>query len=163
MKAFGPRVQAVVLLLLVATSGALAGIVGDRLLTDRQDAAVARPDPEAPPPSGGPWRWEARPEGRYADRLGDVLDLTPAQRTAIDGIVAEEQVRVRELTEQVQPRFREIASETRGRIEELLTAEQREILRSLREERTRTLRRGDPRWRQDSLRPQRGDGRRRAP
>jgi Spy/CpxP family protein refolding chaperone len=161
MKPLGPRVQAVVLLLLVATSGALAGIVGDRLLTDRQDTATVRPDTRAAPPLGGPWRWEARPEARYAERLGDALDLTPVQRAAIDSIVAEEQVRVRELTEQVRPRFREIASETRDRIEELLTAEQRETLRSLREDRMRTMRRGDPRWRQDSLRPPRSDGRRR--
>jgi Spy/CpxP family protein refolding chaperone len=161
MKPWGPRVQAAVLLLLVAASGALAGIVGDRLLTDRQRTAALRPDAPAALPPGGPWRWEARPEARYAERLGDALDLTPVQRAAIDSIVAEEQVRVRELTEQVRPRFREIASETRDRIEELLTAEQRETLRSLREDRMRTMRRGDPRWRQDSLRPPRSDGRRR--
>jgi Spy/CpxP family protein refolding chaperone len=161
MKPLGPKVQAVVLLLLVATSGALAGIVGDRLLTDRQDPAGAPADTLTAPPFGGPWRWEARPQVRYAERLGDVLELTPAQRTAIDSIVAEEQARVRALTEQVQPRFREIARDARDRIEELLTAAQRETLRSLREERMRTLRRGDPRWRQDSMRNPPGDGRRR--
>jgi Spy/CpxP family protein refolding chaperone len=148
-----PRIQAVLLLLLVATSGVFAGVLGDRLVSGRADPPAAQPDTPTMPPMGGPWRWEARPESRYADRLGDVLDLTPAQRAAIDSIVAEEQSRVRELTEEVQPRFREIAEQTRGRIEGLLTEDQRDALRALREERSRTMRRGDMRRRPDGPGP----------
>jgi hypothetical protein len=153
-----PRMQAGLLLLLVATSGVFAGVVGDRLMSGRADPPAAQPDTPPMPPMGGPWRWEARPESRYADRLGDVLDLTPAQRAAIDSIVAEEQSRVRELTEEVQPRFREIAEQTRSRIEGLLTEDQRDALRELREERSRTMRRGDMRRRPDGPGPRPGPG-----
>jgi Spy/CpxP family protein refolding chaperone len=151
-----PRARAVILLLLVATSGALAGIVGDRLVADRAAAtAGAAPAAGPMPPAGGPWRWEPRPERRYAERLGDALELTAAQRTAIDGIIAEEQARVRELSAEVEPRFRAIAEETRQRVEDVLLPEQRERLRALREERIRTRQGTEPRWRQDTVRGRR--------
>jgi Spy/CpxP family protein refolding chaperone len=140
-----PRVQAIVLLLLVATSSALAGIVGDRLITDRHSepaAGAVAPangagDPSARP---GPWQWEPRVGMRYGERLHGALDLTPAQRAAIDSIVAEQQREVRQLNEEIRPRFRAIAEQTRDRIEDVLTEEQRIRLRALREERVRTLR-----------------------
>jgi Spy/CpxP family protein refolding chaperone len=135
----GARTRAFVLLALVATSGALAGVVGDRVLSDR--AAVRAAAPPAPP---GP-----RGEARYAERLVGQLELSPAQADAIDEIVAEEQVRVRELSEEVQPRFRAIADDTRDRIESVLTPEQRQRLRELRAERMRSMGergRGAPRW-----------------
>jgi Spy/CpxP family protein refolding chaperone len=135
-----PRVQAVVLLLLVATASALAGIVGDRLVSDRQPATT--PASDAPAAGAGPWRWEPRADVRYGERLYGALDLSVAQRAAIDSIVAEQQVRIRELNEEVRPRFRAIAEQTRGRIEGVLTEEQRDRLRQLREERARTLREG---------------------
>jgi hypothetical protein len=150
----GPRSQAMALLLLVATSGALAGVVGDRLISDRT-APAAAPEPTAGeeyPVAGGPWRLEARPAGRYAERLGAALELSPQQQAAIDEIVAEQQARVQELTAEVQPRFRAIAEHTRGRIEDVLTTEQRERLRTLRSERMRATGRPDGRWRDDSLR-----------
>jgi hypothetical protein len=138
------RTQAIVLLALVATSGALAGVVGDRLLTDRADTAArepAREDARPGMPGGpGPWRFEARPAERYGERLALSLELSPAQRAAIDSIMAEEQVRVRALTAEVQPRFRAIAEEARARVEDVLTAEQRERLRAMREERMRGMR-----------------------
>jgi Spy/CpxP family protein refolding chaperone len=126
----GARAQAFVLLALVATAGALAGMAGQRAFGQHtpgepRDSAVqdGRRAPAA--------------EGRYAERLTGSLELTPAQEDAIDEIVAEEQARVRELTEEVQPRFRAIADETRDRIESVLTAEQRVRLRELREQRVR--------------------------
>jgi Spy/CpxP family protein refolding chaperone len=146
------RTQAIVLLALVATSGALAGVVGDRLLSDRGGASVpADTDWTARPgtaPGGGigagagPWRFEARPGERYGERLAGSLELSAAQRAAIDSIVASEQQRVRELTAEVQPRFRAIAAETRQRIEDVLTPDQRERLRGLRQERMRGMRPG---------------------
>lgn len=144
----GPRAQAVIVLALVATLGALLGIVGDRTLAARataRAAAVGVPGgammrtggPAGPHGAAGPWRWEARADVRYAERLGSWLDLSPVQRSEIDGIVAEEQARVRELTREVEPRFRAIAGDTRQRIEAVLTDAQREQLRSLREARIR--------------------------
>jgi Spy/CpxP family protein refolding chaperone len=133
------RTQAVVLLALVGTSGALAGVVGDRLLHERTAPAAGALPPVGGPAVAGPWRWEPRPDARYADRLARQLDLSTEQEAAITGIVAEEQVRVNELTRELQPRFRAIAEETRGRIESVLTPEQRERLRTLRAERTRVM------------------------
>jgi Spy/CpxP family protein refolding chaperone len=143
------RTQAIVLLALVATSGALAGVVGDRLLSDRGSASVAadmewtaRPGPAPGMGAGagaGPWRFEARPGERYGERLASSLELSAEQRAAIDSIVMSEQQRVRELTAEVQPRFRAIAAETRLRIEDVLTPEQRERLRGLRQERMRGM------------------------
>lgn len=130
-----PRVQAIVLLLLVATSGALAGIVGDRLLSDRQ-----QPAPAEPPAGAEPRPWGPRGDVRYGERLIGALDLSPAQRSAIDSIVAEQQARVRELNEEVRPRFRAITEQTRSGIEGVLTDEQRVRLRELREERVRAMR-----------------------
>jgi Spy/CpxP family protein refolding chaperone len=143
----GARTQAVVLLLLVATSGALAGFVGDRLLLVRSSPPPAeQPQPAAPgthPGAGGaPWRWEAQPGERYAERLATSLELTPAQRAAIDSIMDVQQERIQELNREIQPRFRAIARETGEEIEAVLTREQRERLRGLREERARVMRPG---------------------
>jgi hypothetical protein len=85
----GARAQAFVLLALVATAGALAGMVGQRAfgqhtLGEPRDSAVQ--DGSRAPAA----------EGRYAARLTGSLELTPAQEDAIDEIVAEEQARVRE-------------------------------------------------------------------
>jgi Spy/CpxP family protein refolding chaperone len=136
-----PRVQAVVLLLLVATAGAVAGIVGDRLVTDRADPAPAGEGlRSAPMPGAGPWRWEARRDMRYGERLSSDLGLTPDQRAAIDSIVRDQQQRVRALTAEVEPQFRAIAEQTRGRVEAVLTPEQRTRLAELRDERRRTIR-----------------------
>jgi periplasmic protein CpxP/Spy len=140
------RTQAIVLLALVATSGALAGVVGDRLLSDRADSAAQfrgdRPRGTMPGPGAGAWRFEAQPTARYGERLAGSLELTPEQRAAIDTIMAEQQLRVRELNAEMQPRFRAIAEETRGRVEDLLTPEQRQRLGGLREERMRGMRPG---------------------
>jgi hypothetical protein len=134
------RVQAIVLLALVATTGALAGVVGDRLLRDRDAPAFTGADmQEYAPPAGGPWRWEPQPDARYSERLVESLSLTPDQESTINLIVAEEQGRVRELTFELQPQFRAIAEETRGRIENVLTPQQRQQLRTLREERMRGM------------------------
>jgi Spy/CpxP family protein refolding chaperone len=134
------RVQAIVLLALVATTGALAGVVGDRLLRDRDAAPFMAADmQESAPPAGGPWRWEPQPDARYSERLVESLSLTPDQESTINLIVAEEQDRVRDLTYELQPQFRAIAEEMRGRIEDVLTPQQRQQLRSLREERMRGM------------------------
>jgi hypothetical protein len=140
------RIQAAALLALVALLGALAGVLGDRMLThyaqERNGTAVAfRP---GRPPGAGVWRWEPRPAGRYADLLATRLELSPEQRTEIDRVLAEEQARVRELTREVGPQFRAIAEQTRQRVEVVLTDAQREQLRALRQERMRGRRHPGP-------------------
>jgi Spy/CpxP family protein refolding chaperone len=135
----GVRAQAIVVLALVAALGALVGILADRLLAEQNPTPAA-----APPAGGGAFRGRGRPEFfprggplRFIEQLSEELELTPAQRAAIDSIVAEERARVRQLTAEVQPRFRQIAEQTRTRIDQVLTAEQRAELRRIRQERIR--------------------------
>lgn len=127
--ALSPRVQAVLVLALVATLGALIGILGDRFIaTQRADAALPGMERSRIPMASG---------ARYGEGLTMSLNLTAAQRTQIDSILAEERVRARALTMQFQPQFRALASETRERVEAVLTSEQREELRALRQQRMR--------------------------
>lgn len=158
----GAKAQAVALLLAVATSGAVAGVVGDRLLTDRSPATSPAPGPSAEPPAGGPpgggpgpWRWEAQPGEGYAQRLAASLELTPTQQAAIDSIMDDQQDRLQELNREVQPRFRAIAQETREGIEAVLTDQQRARLQDLREQRMRVMRPGM----REMMRDRRDDGR----
>jgi Spy/CpxP family protein refolding chaperone len=154
--ALGPRTQAGLVLALVAALGALLGILGDRLVAQQRAeptmvdmGPMQRPDIMRPP---GP---------RYGDRLAERLGLTPAQRSAIDSILDEEQERVRTLTSQFQPQFRTIANQTRLRVEEVLTPEQRAVMRTMRAERMRRLGDERPQFR-DAVRPG-PDERRRMP
>jgi Spy/CpxP family protein refolding chaperone len=140
------RTQAIALLLSVATAGALAGAVGTRLLagndTGNGAAGAATGTLPAAQAPGGPWQRAQRPAERYVDRLARTLELTADQRAAIDSILRNQQERVQALAREVRPRFQAIARETRAGIDGVLTPEQRARLRSLREERIRTLRPG---------------------
>lgn len=134
----GYRAQAALLLTLVAIFGALTGVIVDRVLAKRVTAGAPAPNVAfRPPPDAGLWRWEPRPDARFADRLASRLGLSDEQRAEINRILAEEQTRVRALTRQVQPQFRQIAEQTRSRIDNVLTEEQRTQLGELREERMR--------------------------
>ena len=141
----GPRAQAVLVLTLVAALGALLGILGDRYVAQQR----SRGDDVR---AGGPDRV------RFIDRMAEHLELTDEQRTAIDSILAQQQVRVRALTREYQPQFRTIAEDTRHSIEAVLTPEQRERMRTLRRDRLRGLdeRRALP----DLIRPGPANGRR---
>jgi Spy/CpxP family protein refolding chaperone len=127
----GPRAQAVLLLALVAVIGALLGIVGDRVVAAQRSGAPAADSPRMSPPRGG------MAPMRYSDRLADRLNLSSEQRIRIDSILAEEQVRARALAQEFQPQFRTLAEQTRMRVESVLTAEQREQMRAMRQQRMR--------------------------
>jgi Spy/CpxP family protein refolding chaperone len=145
----GARAQAVIVLALVALTGALAGILAERALAQQQpagfEATGPRPmrGPGGPmtggPMTGGPMMGGPMRDGemRYAERLAGMLDLTAAQQAAIDTIMTEQRRRVRELTREVEPRFQQIAQDARQRVEAVLTDEQREELRTLRRDRMR--------------------------
>ncbi|HEX6133892.1 MAG TPA: hypothetical protein VFZ24_08010 [Longimicrobiales bacterium] len=150
----GPRAQAVLVLALVAALGALIGIAGDRYVAQQR---VPAPDAGAPPFRNGP-RGPQAGMPPYTERLAERLDLTAEQRTAIDRIVAEQQRRVRALTSEFQPQFHAIAQDTRERVDAVLTPEQRERMRTMRNERLRRLGTERPTFR-DALRP--GPGARR--
>jgi|SRR5687768_796452 len=148
------RAQAAIVLALVATLGALLGILGDRLLAQPRPPATEPAPPalgqEPGPMAAQPPRPGQRPPRgpRFAERLSDELNLTEAQRAAIDSILAEQGARVRALNAEVQPRFQQIAEQTRTRIDQVLTDEQRTELRRIRQARIRQerlLRMGEPR------------------
>ena len=134
--ALGPRAQVVLILAFVATIGAFIGILGDRYVA-RQRADAAPAVERGTMPRGG-----MMPGMRYGDGLATRLDLSAEQRAQIDSILAQDRLRARELTRQFQPQFRSLAEETRARVEAVLTAEQRDELRAMRQQR---MRRGDMR------------------
>ena len=145
----GARTQAIIVLALVATLGALLGILGDRLLSRRNttDVPAAGPGMIGGPPRGGqPGRgMQAGNQLRYAEWLGDVLELTPEQRATIDSLVVAGAEEVRTLRQEMEPKLREVARQTRVSIDQVLTVEQRQQLRALRQERLRALRPNQPR------------------
>ena len=78
----------------------------------------------------GPPRDGARHESRL-NRLDQLLDLTPEQKTRIDEIRKESRVEAEALHEAMLPQVREHMERTRQRIEEVLTPEQREKFNEL--------------------------------
>ena len=62
----------------------------------------------------------------HGERLDNLLDLTPVQRTKIEEIRHESRVDAEALHEEMLPKVREHMERTRQRIEEVLTPEQRE-------------------------------------
>jgi Spy/CpxP family protein refolding chaperone len=127
----GPRAQAVLVLLLVATIGALSGILADRYVAAQRTGTPMQQGMDRT-------RMTMSPGFRYGEGLTMSLDLSADQRIRIDSILAENRTRARELTLQYQPQFRALASQTRERVEAVLTPEQREQLRALRQQRMRS-------------------------
>jgi hypothetical protein len=160
----GPRAQAAVVLALVAASGALAGMLGERLVAQQRGPAYdvvedtpfrmppgmmgrgpldttngIRPGMRGPGGPGGPGATmrAAGVDARYAARLSTLLDLSAEQQLAIDSIMTEQRRRVRELTVELEPRFRAIAQDTRRNVDAVLTPEQLEQMRTMRQRRLR--------------------------
>lgn len=131
----GPRAQAGIVLALVATLGALLGILGDRLVAQQREAPPAM----EPPPGRTPGMMRPEMVRGYGQQLARHLDLTDGQRAQIDSILMQERLRVRELNREFQPRFRAVARQTRERVEAVLTPEQRARLGELRTERMRRI------------------------
>lgn len=129
MKSLGARGQAGLILALVATIGALLGILGDRYIATRR-AVNAGPVWERMDGSRA-----MMPGMRYGEGLAARLDLSDEQRARIDSILADNRARARELTAQYQPQFRALAEETRRSVEAVLTSEQQAQLRAMREQR----------------------------
>lgn len=129
-----PRVQAVLLLVLVAAIGVLVGITVERL------RAAPTPQTEAASSPGEPrearrFRRPARPPRRasiYIELLERELDLSPAQRARIERILVAQQERFRETMREVEPQLREAAVAARREIVDVLDEEQKREFRSLR-------------------------------
>ncbi len=103
------RMQGLILLVLAFLVGVLAGVAGDRLMS--------RPRPPEPRPEG--------PRGR--ERLPKVLedmDLTPAQRSAIDSILASGRPRNEAIMREVLPRLLAVSDSLHQGIRAVLTPAQ---------------------------------------
>lgn len=84
-------------------------------------------------PFAGPPRDGARQEF-HAERLGQLLDLTPEQKARIDEIRREGRAEGEALHREMLPKVREHMERTRRLIEEVLTPEQREKFDELAEQ-----------------------------
>jgi len=170
----GARAQAATVLALVATVGALVGVMGDRLIAQRNADALppgdtlnilspqqpimngdsdfvqpSRRDPLQPrdvPPPGprdepppGPRGGPPMPQLRFIEMLTERIDLTPAQRAAIDSIVAEDRERIAQITKLTRAQVDSVGRSTRMRLSALLTPAQRLEMRAIQQERMRTL------------------------
>ncbi|HEX7120658.1 MAG TPA: hypothetical protein VF212_17830 [Longimicrobiales bacterium] len=144
----GPRTRAAVLMALVGVLGILVGVGLGRATAGRAPAVAEAPGPGADAPRWGrsaAHRDAMRVDGRFpvgrargmrfSERIESALELTPAQKVAIDSILAEGRSRVRALAREYRPRFRAIVAETRRDMEGVLTEAQRERLRDLRSRR----------------------------
>lgn len=112
------RLQATLVLLLVALFGGIAGVAFDRLLLV--------PHLFRGPGFGPGWR-EGPPPGmhRMRDRFSRALDLSPEQRVRVDSIMSRQMERMDAIRKEVQPRLDSTIAATRREIDSVLTPEQR--------------------------------------
>jgi Spy/CpxP family protein refolding chaperone len=110
----------------VFLAGVALGLVGGHLLALKKTREVVR-----------------NPEVRrqmIVKRLSRKLDLTDDQRKSIEAIIADAQVSIRDLRQEVQPRFEDVIQNAERQISEVLTAEQQEEFRKFMAERKRLWR-----------------------
>ena len=118
-----PKLWASVLLLSVfAAGGAIGGVASAAWDWSRGSEATTRRDRS---------NRDDRSRGGYAERLEEILSLTPTQRTEVDSILARQQRAMRELWEEVNPKFDDLRHEVRAQIMEILDEVQREQYREL--------------------------------
>ena len=118
----GGRMIALLVLLLVAIAGGLAGVALDRLYLMPRMA-------HGPRGHGGP----GGPHNReFRDRFAREVGLTPDQRTRIDSIMDREGREMRAMRGQIQPRLDSIITRTRRSLDSVLTPEQRKKAEAIR-------------------------------
>jgi hypothetical protein len=163
----GARAQAATVLALVATLGALAGVMGDRMIAQRRAEALPQGDtlniltqqqpepvqtgdrplpadrevaPRPGPPGPGPrGGGPPMPQLRFVEMIQERIDLTPEQRTALDSIITEDRARIARITQRTKASMDSVGRSTRVRISALLTPEQRVQVRAIQQERQRVL------------------------
>jgi Spy/CpxP family protein refolding chaperone len=107
---------AVLVLLLVAFAGGIAGVAVDRLvLLPHRFGGRDWHDGRPGPPRGHGFR----------DRFARELNLSPEQQTRIDSIMDRQGKELRAVRGQVQPQLDSIITRTRREIDAILTPEQR--------------------------------------
>jgi Spy/CpxP family protein refolding chaperone len=114
-------------LCLVGCAGIAIGVTVDRLVLYRHYGAA--------------WTMEAPSSGAgqaVARQLARELDLSPAQQSKVDSIIARQMVAYDSLRREYQPRVRSLMLGTRAAIDSILTPPQRERLRAMSETRGQT-------------------------
>ncbi|HZS61856.1 MAG TPA: hypothetical protein VFA43_21475 [Gemmatimonadaceae bacterium] len=107
-------------LAMVGCAGIAIGVAVDRFVLYRHYGAA--------------WTMEAPSSGAgqaIARQLARELDLSPAQQTQVDSIIARQMVAYDSLRREYQPRVRSLMLATRAAIDSILTPPQRERLRAM--------------------------------
>lgn len=121
------RAVAVLVLLVVALAGGLAGVAVDRLVL------LPRPPGGLP---GHPGFGMGNPPSRerereFRDHMARTLGLSGSQRVRIDSLLELQLRELRAIRSQVRPRLDSIIGRTRSQIDSILTPEQREKVRAM--------------------------------
>lgn len=122
------RWVAILVLLLVALAGGLAGVALDRLVLLPRHAGAHGPGGR----HGGHMRAPPHERERaFRDRMARELGLSDSQRVRIDSLMQQQLREVRAVRQATQPRLDSIIEGTRSRIDSVLTPEQREKARTM--------------------------------
>jgi Spy/CpxP family protein refolding chaperone len=122
---------AAIVLLLVGVAGVAAGVALDRTILYRRYGAAWTMEGDSEAPSGG--------QRQAIDRqLARELDLTAAQQSQVDAIIARQMSAADSLRREYQPRVRALMLATRAAIDSILTPRQQEKLRAMTHRRNQT-------------------------
>jgi hypothetical protein len=113
-----PRIRAFLVVGSIAIASALAGAAIDRTLLVRVPHRGARPGPSTP-------AQDARRRAEMLDRLARDLDLSTAQRAAIDTIFQHTDSTFHAIRRDMQPRMRQLLAQSRADIAARLDSTQR--------------------------------------
>jgi len=111
------RMQGLVLLVVVLLAGVLAGAAGDRLLS-RGDGPARHGPPRFGPPHGPPG------PGRGLPEILDRIDLSDAQRDAVDSLLRAYRPRSEAILRTVLPQLRAQSDSLRAAVRSLLSPAQ---------------------------------------
>jgi Spy/CpxP family protein refolding chaperone len=123
----GGRLGAVVVLVLVALAGVIAGIALDRLRVIPHMFGGPGHGGHEWGPGGGPPR-----DHGFRDRFAHELGLSPEQQVRIDSIMDQQGRELRAVRGRVQPQLDSIITRTRRQLDSVLTPEQRQKAEAIR-------------------------------
>lgn len=126
------RMIALLVLLLVAIAGGLAGVALDRFCFGSRLA-------HGPRGPGVPGQAAPRRDREFRNRFADEVGLTPDQQIRIDSIMDREGKELRAVRAQIQPRLDSIITRTRHKLDSVLTPEQRQKAETIRKRHPRPL------------------------
>ncbi len=126
-----PRWTALIVLLIVALVGAVAGVALDRtvLLPRRFGGPMPPPFPAA---GNGPPTISPEMRRRISERMADELDLSPTQRTQVDSLMSLQFESMQRAAQTMRPLLDSLMQGNQRAIDSVLTPTQRARLDSMR-------------------------------